>query len=225
MSERPLELQSASSRRSGVDGRSGRCCAPGRSARPRPPRSSAGGFHRRVASSPPRDSLSSSRSRVVTVSALFALGRALWPLRRSPTDRQLARFIEEHAPADWTTSSSPPLITRRVPMHRRSMRELLAADAARALRGARPGRSRLAPTRFGRRAARGRGDRPRSPLPRCSSRRRRSRHEPRGRVSSSRRVSAVEVTPGSTKVRAGQPVTITARVHGLNGGVVPTLTE
>ena len=31
--------------------------------------------------------------------ATAALGRALWPLRRSPGDIQVARFIEEHAPA------------------------------------------------------------------------------------------------------------------------------
>ncbi len=34
----------------------------------------------------------------------------------------------------------------------------------------------------------------------------------------------VDVTPGSTKVRAGQPLTITARVAGLAGEIVPTLT-
>jgi hypothetical protein len=34
----------------------------------------------------------------------------------------------------------------------------------------------------------------------------------------------VEVTPGSTKVRAGEPLTITARIGGLDGEVVPTLT-
>ena len=34
----------------------------------------------------------------------------------------------------------------------------------------------------------------------------------------------VEVTPGAAKVRAGQPLTISARVGGVAAGVVPTLT-
>src|SRR5262245_12555401 len=36
---------------------------------------------------------------VVAALSTFALARALWPLRRRPTDGQLARFIEEHEPA------------------------------------------------------------------------------------------------------------------------------
>jgi hypothetical protein len=36
----------------------------------------------------------------VTAVALFAMARALWPLRVSPTDRQLARFIEERSDTD-----------------------------------------------------------------------------------------------------------------------------
>src|SRR5580765_5268286 len=36
---------------------------------------------------------------VVAALSGFALARALWPLHRRPTDRQLARFIEEHEPA------------------------------------------------------------------------------------------------------------------------------
>ena len=35
------------------------------------------------------------------------------------------------------------------------------------------------------------------------------------------RYYAIEVTPGSIKVREGQPVTVTARIPGINGGLVP----
>ena len=35
---------------------------------------------------------------------------------------------------------------------------------------------------------------------------------------------AIEVAPGSIKVREGQPVTVTARIPGINGGLVPTIT-
>ena len=34
---------------------------------------------------------------------------------------------------------------------------------------------------------------------------------------------SIEVTPGSAKVREGQPVTITARLHGVEGGLNPDL--
>src|SRR5687767_6314581 len=35
---------------------------------------------------------------------------------------------------------------------------------------------------------------------------------------------AIDVRPGSIKVRAGEPVTVVARIRGVNGAVVPTLT-
>jgi hypothetical protein len=35
---------------------------------------------------------------------------------------------------------------------------------------------------------------------------------------------AIDVRPGSVKVRAGEPVTVVARMRGVNGAVVPTLT-
>ena len=34
----------------------------------------------------------------------------------------------------------------------------------------------------------------------------------------------IEIAPGSVKVREGQPVTITARIPGISGGLVPTIT-
>src|SRR6185436_83963 len=34
----------------------------------------------------------------------------------------------------------------------------------------------------------------------------------------------IEVAPGSVKVREGQPVTITARIPGISGGLVPMIT-
>ena len=35
---------------------------------------------------------------------------------------------------------------------------------------------------------------------------------------------AIDVRPGSIKIRAGEPVTVVARIRGVNGAVVPTLT-
>ena len=35
---------------------------------------------------------------------------------------------------------------------------------------------------------------------------------------------AIQVTPGSIKVREGQPVTVTARIPGMDGGVIPSIT-
>ena len=69
---------------------------------------------------------------VVAALSIFALVRALWPLHRRPTDRQIARFLEEREPG-----SDDVVVTavdyRARPDASPGMRQLLAADAARAL--------------------------------------------------------------------------------------------
>ena len=77
-------------------------------------------------------------SLVVTVAivcfvALFALAGAFWPLRRRPTDRQLARFIEEkRGGLDDVLVTAVDYAGR--PDASANMREWLAADAVRATR-------------------------------------------------------------------------------------------
>ena len=167
------------------------------------------------------------RLRSSPLAALFAIGaRAL--AAASPSHRlDNSRASSKNAiRRSGRRRSSPPSTTRRVPMRRAHMRELLAADAVRAVRGARARRSRVARTSIRQvAAARGRGDgrarRGRGDLCAVSSIAPRTSRPP----ICSRRASPSRSRPGSTKVRAGQPVTITARVHGLNGGVVPTLTR
>src|SRR4029453_19216369 len=69
---------------------------------------------------------------LVAALSAFVLARALWPLRRRPTNRQLARFIEEHEPAlDDVVVTAVDYQSR--PDASASMRQVLAADAAAAL--------------------------------------------------------------------------------------------
>src|SRR5688572_15170950 len=68
---------------------------------------------------------------VVTGAAAFALARAFWPLRHSPSDKQLARFVEEHTPGlDDVLVTAVDYAAR--PDASPQMRELLADDAVRA---------------------------------------------------------------------------------------------
>src|SRR5262245_30020281 len=69
---------------------------------------------------------------VVTALTTFALIRAFWPLRRRPTYRQLARFVEERAPdLDDVVVTAVDYQSR--PDASPSMRAILDADAAAAL--------------------------------------------------------------------------------------------
>src|SRR5215203_3451279 len=156
----------------------------------------------------------------VGLMAGVALSFALLPLRVPPTDRQIARFIEEQAggldevvvtAVDNSQAVSAPVV------------EYLIADAIRAARSVDPHRIVTADSL--RRAAIG------------------------GAVgsaafaiasflfapSASRALNvagsylfphsyAIQVSPGSTKVREGQPVTVTARIPGIDGAVVPSIT-
>lgn len=159
---------------------------------------------------------------VATVGLLagVAIAFALLPLRRQPSDRQIARFIEEQAggldevvvtAVDKSETQSGPVV------------DFLVADAVRAARTVNPQRIVTHDSMV--RAAVG------------------------GAIGSivfavalfffappaSRAMTvvgsyllpsfyAIDVTPGSIKVREGQPVTVTARIKGIDGAVVPSIT-
>jgi hypothetical protein len=159
---------------------------------------------------------------VVAVGALFALGRALWPLRRKPTDRQLARFIEERSPdLDDVLVTAVDYAAR--PDSSPQMRECLADDAVRAARGVE------LDTIVSRRSLREwaiRGAGAAAALIVVASLIAPSFGRATGLAGAylfPARLT-VEVTPGFAKVRAGEPVTITARVTGVEGGLTPVLT-
>jgi hypothetical protein len=157
---------------------------------------------------------------VLVVLALVAvtLAAALRRVRRPPSDLQLARFIEERAGGlddvvvtavehGGSTNVSAPALTRQAV---RAVRDIgfdriVSADVLRrATIGAMAatlvllaGSAAFAPT-----ASRGLGVAAAYLLP-------------------SRLL--IEVTPGTSKLRAGSPLTITARIHGLETGLVPEL--
>ena len=159
---------------------------------------------------------------IVSVLTLFALGRTLWSFRYTPSDGQLARFIEERAPGlDDVVVTAVDYAGRRDSDAR--MRALLADDAARALEHV--DRDAIV-SRASMRQALWRAGLATAALaiavfafmPGFSR---------AGNVAAAYLFPArvqVEVTPGTIKLRAGQPLTITARVIGLTGELVPTLT-
>jgi hypothetical protein len=157
---------------------------------------------------------------VVTIS-LFAIGYVLWPFRRQPSDRQLARFIEERMP-DLDDVVVTAVDARSRPDVSERMRELLTADAGRALAALdldtvvapdslrRAGIAALVAT-----FALGLSVAFFAPALSTAS----------GVLFAylfPARLT-VEVSPGAAKVRAGQPFTITARIGGITGGVVPSV--
>jgi len=158
---------------------------------------------------------------VLTVGVLagVSLSFALLPLRRPPSDRQIARFIEEQAgdldevvvtAVDQSQTHAGPIV------------DVLIADAIRAARRVDPHRIVTADSM--QRAASGAAA---------------------GTLAfamafvffapaASRAINvagtylfpqhyAIQVTPGSVKVREGQPVTVTARIPGIGGGLVPSI--
>ena len=66
--------------------------------------------------------------------AAVALGRAFWPLRRSPGDIQVARFIEERAPALEDRLVSAVDVASRAHLTPTSFADLMLADAGRRAR-------------------------------------------------------------------------------------------
>lgn len=151
-----------------------------------------------------------------------ALSCALMPLRRQPTDRQIARFIEEQA-----GDLDEIIVTAVSKLEGREAQsgpvlDLLIGDAIRAAEKAPP--HHIVPRDSMVRAALGGAI---------------------GSVifaiafwffapSASKAADvagaylfpsfySIDVTPGSVKVRAGQPITVTARIPGVEGGVVPSI--
>src|SRR5262245_8153372 len=152
----------------------------------------------------------------------FALARALWPLHRRPTKQQLARFIEEHEPAlDDVVVTAVDYQSR--PDASASMRQRLAADAAAALsaldldRIVSPDSIRQAALKAAAASA-ALGLTAALFAPAFS----RAANVATAYLFPAR--LSVQVTPGSMKLKAGQPLTITARVGKLGSELVPTLT-
>jgi hypothetical protein len=154
---------------------------------------------------------------IVVLAAVLAISRALWPCRSVPTDLQVARFVEERVPdlddvlvtaVEYAArdDASPP------------MRAALGTDAVRALDVSRIGD--VVPRRSLQRA----GLQAAAlvivvvflapALSRATN------------VASAylfpTRLHLV-VSPGTTKVRAGEPLTISATIDGSAGELVPTL--
>ncbi|HUE86585.1 MAG TPA: hypothetical protein VMO26_10955 [Vicinamibacterales bacterium] len=162
----------------------------------------------------------------VLATAIFAIARAGWSVRGAPTDRQVARLIEEReTQLDDVVATAVDYGAR--PDATPRMRQALFGDAARAVAalGDRANLDRVLSRQSVRRAwlrAAGAfavlaiavaGFAP--SLWRAAN------------VASAYLFPArltVAVTPGSTKVLAGEPMTITARIGGFEGEVVPTLT-
>ena len=156
----------------------------------------------------------------VGLAAGIALSFALLPLRWPPSDRQIARFIEEQAGGldEVVVTAVDKLETGTGPVV-----ELLVGDAVRAARTVDP--HRIVTDDTMRRAAIGAAIGSVAFLtafwffaPAA---------EKAIDVAGSYlfpRYYAIEVIPGSIKVREGQPVTVTARVPGISGGLIPSIT-
>jgi len=156
----------------------------------------------------------------VGIVAGIALAFALLPLRQPPSDRQIARFIEEQAggldevvvtAVDTLESGSGPVV------------DLIVGDAVRAARTVDPHRIVTNDTMS--RAVIGAAAGSAAFLIAFYF----------FAPSAERAINVagsylfpnyytIEVAPGSVKVREGQPVTITARIPGISGGLVPIVT-
>ncbi len=159
---------------------------------------------------------------VLVLAAAFAMARALWPLRRRPTDQQLARFIEERSGGLEDVIVTAVAYRGRTDVPAR-MIEILAGDALRALRridldqivsraAIRQGLVRAVAVAVALAGTVG------LLLPSLTR---------AARVITAYVLPAhiaIEVTPGSAKLRAGQPITISARLPGSLDAIRPTLT-
>jgi hypothetical protein len=155
----------------------------------------------------------------VTAASLTALLFALLSLRRSPTDRQIARYIEERAGGlDEVLVTAVDTIDDDRPIA-----EFIVQDAARAARAV--DIDRIVSAQVLRRAAIGAvGGTLVFALSLWFFAPAAGRAvDVAGSYLFPHRY-ALDVRPGSIKVRAGEPVTVVARVRGVAGAVVPTLT-
>src|SRR6266540_3541851 len=157
----------------------------------------------------------------VIASACLVIARALWPFRARPSDRQVARFIEEQSNGlDDVLVTAVDYAAR--PESSPAIGEWVAADALDASRRLEMD-DIISPASIRQRllqAAAATGA-----LVVVMALLSPSIERATGFAAAylfPARV-AVDVSPGAAKVRAGQPVTITARVRGVNG-FVPTLT-
>ena len=163
---------------------------------------------------------------LVLLTATFALARAWWATRLRPSDRQVARLIEEReSDLDDVVATAVDYGAR--PDATPRMRQALFADAASRLRAL--GVSANLDRILSRESVRAAGRRALAAVgvlalavagfaPSISR-----ATNVAGAYLFPARIS-VDVTPGSTKVRAGQSVTISARIAGFEGEMVPTLT-
>ncbi|MGE0040227.1 MAG: hypothetical protein AB7H88_13690 [Vicinamibacterales bacterium] len=158
---------------------------------------------------------------LVVLLALAALARAMWPLRRRPTDLQFAHYIEERVGGLDDVLVTAVSAAGKPGAHG-PMLDALAGDALRALRTL--DLDLVLPSRSVRDAAlRAAGASAALAVTAALF------------APSIGRSAAVttaylfparitfEVTPGTARVRAGDPVTITARVGGVDGGLVPAI--
>ena len=161
---------------------------------------------------------------LVVPTALFVLARAFWSLRHAPTDRQIARLIEERENRlDDVVATAVDYASR--PDASPRMRDALVDDAARALASLEVNLDRVLSRESVRSAALRAAGAVAVLLVAVAF------YAPfasrAANVASAYLFPArltVDVTPGSAKVREGHPLTITARVGGLDGEVIPTLT-
>ncbi len=159
---------------------------------------------------------------VVAAVATFACAALLFavlPLRQHPSDRQIARFIEERAggldevlvTAVDTRGEANPVADRLIGDAIRAARGVRVDDVVshaamrRAAIGALAGSLAFAAAMWVFAPAAGRAV------------------NVAGSYLFPHRY-AIEVRPGSIKVREGEPVTVVARIPGLDGGLVPMLT-
>ena len=163
---------------------------------------------------------------LVLLTCLVAVAYAMWSVRRAPTDGQIARLIEEREPGlDDVVATAVDYAAR--PDASPRMRDALFDDAARAITssGLDADLDRVVPRGSVRSAAL------RALAAVAVFAVAAALYAPS--VSRAANVASAylfperltfEVTPGSAKVRVGQPVTIAARLGGTNGEVIPTLT-
>ena len=159
----------------------------------------------------------------LVVAGVFAV-RVLWPLREQPTDRRVARFVEERCPElEDRVASATELGDTGTPT---VFHDLVVADAAQQLRGVDLGRV-VTPAHLRRAAMRGvavtavlvailtLGIGPFSQVARTAW------------LYAFPFSVTLEVEPGDVRVMAGQPLRVRARVSGTRGAptrTLPTLT-
>jgi hypothetical protein len=156
---------------------------------------------------------------LVTALAFITLVAAAWPVRRPPSDLQLARYIEERAGGlDDVVVTAVQHGQTGTPAAR-----FLASDAAASIGGV--GLDHIISAEALRRVAMGAGVATLAlagGLVAFAPTMGRGASIAAAYLLPSRLV--IDVTPGTAKVRAGSPVTISARLHGLEAGLVPELT-